>query len=96
MSPDNTVTAASQILAREIGAKEERMSLWVDKHRPTSLSKLDYHRDQAKWLIRLVSVVKVLTRYVFLHYCRCKVETCHICWCMVPLEQERKLASCAS
>lgn len=33
------------------------MSLWVDKYRPTSLSKLDYHKDQAKWLGRLVSRV---------------------------------------
>ena len=32
------------------------MSLWVDKYRPTSLSKLDYHKDQAKWLGRLVSL----------------------------------------
>ena len=32
-------------------------SLWVDKYRPTSLSKLDYHKDQAKWLTRLVSTV---------------------------------------
>ena len=31
------------------------MSLWVDKYRPSSLSKLDYHKDQAKWLTRLVS-----------------------------------------
>ena len=30
------------------------MSLWVDKHRPTSLSKLDYHKEQAKWLKGLV------------------------------------------
>ena len=27
--------------------------LWVDAHRPTSLEKLDYHKDQAKQLGRL-------------------------------------------
>lgn len=30
------------------------MSLWVDKHRPKDLSKLDYHKDQAARLKRLV------------------------------------------
>ncbi|XP_071485871.1 replication factor C subunit 3-like [Diadema antillarum] len=30
------------------------MSLWVDKHRPTSLSKLDYHKEQASNLKKLV------------------------------------------
>ncbi|XP_037027282.1 replication factor C subunit 3 [Bradysia coprophila] len=29
------------------------MSLWVDKHRPRELSKLDYHKDQAQQLINL-------------------------------------------
>ena len=33
----------------------EDMSLWVDKHRPTSLSKLDYHKDLSCHLKRLVS-----------------------------------------
>ena len=32
-----------------------KMSLWVDKHRPTSLSKLDYHKDLAQQLKKLVS-----------------------------------------
>ena len=32
------------------------MSLWVDKHRPSSLNKLDYHKEQAQWLKRLVSL----------------------------------------
>jgi replication factor C subunit 3/5 len=27
--------------------------LWVDQHRPTTLDKLDYHKDQAKQLGRL-------------------------------------------
>ena len=31
------------------------MSLWVDKHRPTSLAKLDYHAEQASRLSKLVS-----------------------------------------
>uniref|UniRef100_A0A3B1IXI9 Replication factor C subunit 3 n=1 Tax=Astyanax mexicanus TaxID=7994 RepID=A0A3B1IXI9_ASTMX len=30
------------------------MSLWVDKYRPTSLAKLDYHKDQANQLKNLV------------------------------------------
>lgn len=30
------------------------MSLWVDKHRPASLAKLDYHKEQAANLKRLV------------------------------------------
>ena len=30
------------------------MSLWVDKYRPTSLSKLDYHKDLATHLKKLV------------------------------------------
>ncbi|KAH8025763.1 hypothetical protein HPB51_011094 [Rhipicephalus microplus] len=30
------------------------MSLWVDKHRPTNLSKLDYHQEQAAYLKKLV------------------------------------------
>ncbi|XP_063985262.1 replication factor C subunit 3 [Diachasmimorpha longicaudata] len=30
------------------------MSLWVDKHRPTSLSKLDYHTEQAEHLKNMV------------------------------------------
>lgn len=30
------------------------MSLWVDKHRPSSLNKLDYHKDQATLLKKLV------------------------------------------
>lgn len=36
---------------------KKRMSLWVDKHRPTSLSKLDYHKEQAQWLKRLVGLL---------------------------------------
>lgn len=34
------------------------MSLWVDKYRPTSLAKLDYHKEQAEQLKRMVSVVE--------------------------------------
>ena len=30
------------------------MSLWVDKYRPTSISKLDYHKDLATHLKKLV------------------------------------------
>ena len=35
-------------------------SLWVDRYRPTSLSKLDYHKEQAKWLGRLVRKVYIV------------------------------------
>lgn len=31
------------------------MSLWVDKYRPTTLNKLDYHKDQASLLKKLVN-----------------------------------------
>jgi len=31
------------------------MSLWLDKHRPTSLAKLDYHEEQALHLKKLVT-----------------------------------------
>ena len=31
------------------------MALWVDKHRPTSLSKLDYHKPLASHLKKLVN-----------------------------------------
>lgn len=30
------------------------MSLWVDKYRPTSLGKVDYHKEQAAQLKNLV------------------------------------------
>ena len=30
------------------------MSLWCDKHRPKSLSGLDYHKEQAEQLKKLV------------------------------------------
>ena len=30
------------------------MSLWVDKHRPTALHKLDFHKEQALHLKKLV------------------------------------------
>jgi len=32
------------------------MSLWVDKYRPTTLQKLDYHKDQAVHLKKLVRI----------------------------------------
>ena len=36
------------------GFPSSNMSLWVDKYRPTSLSKLDYHKDLATHLRKLV------------------------------------------
>ena len=41
--------------AREICIERDAMSLWVDKYRPTTLSKLDYHKEQAGRLKKLVS-----------------------------------------
>lgn len=38
------------------------MSLWVDKHRPTMLSKLDYHKKQAASLKKLVGYHKITLR----------------------------------
>ena len=37
------------------------MSLWCDKHRPKTLSTLDYHKEQAEQLKKLVSL------YYFIH-----------------------------
>ena len=33
---------------------QTNMSLWVDKYRPTSLGKLDYHKEQAEYLKNMV------------------------------------------
>ena len=49
------------------------MSLWVDKHRPSSLNKLDYHKEQAQWLKRLVSL-QFDQKYID---CR-KMNLCHV------------------
>ena len=78
----------------------QAMSLWVDKYRPNSLSKLDYHKEQAKWLTRLVSELlfsQVCISYLtaLLNFARCKVESCHTCWCMGHQEQARRPGSCA-
>ena len=35
------------------------MSLWVDKYRPRSLSSLDYHKEQASRLKKLVLQTRV-------------------------------------
>uniref|UniRef100_A0A672P405 Replication factor C subunit 3-like n=2 Tax=Sinocyclocheilus grahami TaxID=75366 RepID=A0A672P405_SINGR len=37
----------------------EKMSLWVDKYRPSSLAKLDYHKEQANQLKNLVKKQKL-------------------------------------
>ena len=42
------------------------MSLWVDKYRPTSLAKLDYHKDLAAHLKKLVSRGYLRTNYFVL------------------------------
>jgi hypothetical protein len=34
-----------------------KMSLWVDKYRPTTLAKLDYHLDQAEDLRNMVIII---------------------------------------
>ena len=40
-----------------------RMSLWVDKHRPSTLNKLDYHKDQAAHLKKLVWYIYIVYIY---------------------------------
>lgn len=35
------------------------MSLWVDKYRPTTLGKLDYHKEQAEYLKNMVNALIV-------------------------------------
>lgn len=52
------------------------MSLWVDKYRPTSLAKLDYHKEQANKLKNLVSLFVA----VWVSGCLCafKLEGFHI------------------
>lgn len=35
------------------------MSLWVDKYRPTTFSKLDYHKEQAEYLKNMVIIKKL-------------------------------------
>ena len=37
--------------------REVIMSLWVDKHRPNVLNKLDYHKEQATYLKKLVRIL---------------------------------------
>ena len=45
----------------------ETMSLWVDKHRPTSLAKLDYHKELSSHLKKLVGVnVDIIIRLIVL------------------------------
>lgn len=41
------------------------MSLWVDKYRPNSLQKLDYHKSQAAHLKNLVSSGIVFSSYKY-------------------------------
>ena len=35
--------------------KYHKMSLWCDKHRPKNLAALDYHKEQAEQLKKLVT-----------------------------------------
>ena len=37
------------------------MSLWVDKYRPKSLTSLDYHKEQASRLKKLVNLCHTMT-----------------------------------
>lgn len=50
-------------LTRVAGVKEG-MSLWVDKYRPNTLAKLDYHKDQAAQLKNLVSAMLSCHRHI--------------------------------
>ena len=49
------------------GFPSSNMSLWVDKYRPTSLSKLDYHKDLATHLKKLVRELFTNISYDLLH-----------------------------
>lgn len=40
------------------------MSLWVDKYRPSSLNKLDYHTEQAEHLKNMV-ITNIYLRLLF-------------------------------
>lgn len=39
------------------------MTLYVDKYRPRDLDSIDYHKKQAAWLKRLVSIRVHIIRY---------------------------------
>jgi len=41
------------------------MSLWVDKHRPNNLNKLDYHKDQAQHLKKLVINIRLISYPIY-------------------------------
>nr|CAD7575014.1 unnamed protein product [Timema californicum] len=43
------------------------MSLWVDKYRPNSLSKLDFHKQQAHQLKNIVSICQIIQQGDFPH-----------------------------
>ena len=49
------------------GFPSSNMSLWVDKYRPTSLSKVDYHKDLATHLKKLVRELFTNISYDLLH-----------------------------
>ena len=53
------------------------MSLWVDKHRPTSLAKLDYHKELSSHLKKLVGFHNIYHRVFIIP--RLTLEIFRIC-----------------
>lgn len=81
------------------------MSLWCEKYRPSSLLKLDYHKEQAKQLKNLVGSATILLnlrasllRYKIIFYViafyRSAEEIFLIYLCMDPQVQERRRELC--
>jgi hypothetical protein len=50
------------------------MSLWVDKHRPTALHKLDFHKEQALHLKKLVMNLVLPTIQYWIVHCSDDVQ----------------------
>ena len=50
------------IVEQTFGTGLVKMSLWVDKYRPTNLQKLDYHKELASHLKKLVSEPAIACR----------------------------------
>ncbi len=75
------------------------MSLWCDKYRPKSLSKLDYHKEQAEMFKKLVGtrtctlVLLCLSNSVL--FGRSTRMTSRTCSSTGPTAPARRRASCA-
>ena len=47
-------TLYNLIFLKDFQLENKIMALWLDKHRPKKLNKLDYHKKQAEHLEKLV------------------------------------------